>query len=532
VRLLACALVLAMASGASAQPGGMDLHAMSGRPMPMAEAQTGTVNVRVSKQLPMNGVPDVEVTAIVTKTNGESRKMTAKTGADGRAQFDGVAAGAAFQAEATVDKERLQTTKFNIPAQGGTRILLIAGLGPAGEGGGAPDGAPEGQQEQFGLGAVTGKILPAPGTPAGTLEITLYGADNKPLPNQAMQLGQVGNSKDPNALQVLRGKSDASGVVRFEKLPSGESVGYAAVMQVDGMRLGTEAFRLPTGSGARGEIRVLERTSDPSGLRFDNRSMVVVELGEDALQLMESMVFKNVSEKIYEPGPDGLLIPLPAGAESTREFEGSVKLDIRDEGVAMHNAIPPNRAAVFALQVRTGFILLAHGANKLAVTQKMPFGLEQPLILVPSGSNLRLVGPGVRASPDRQDKLGRPVKVYEMPDIAPGGTLAFTVVDLPALNRGGRNLAATLCILLVLGAVVLARQPPEAARNHAEAGRLSERREKLFAELVTIERTRRQEATGGKSNGALEERRRDLVAKLENVYRDQARREQGDAATT
>ena len=45
-----------------------------------------------------------------------------------------------------------------------------------------------------------------------------------------------------------------------------------------------------------------------AALRFDNRSLVIVEVGEDAVQMMEQLVFKNVSEQIFDPGPDGLLV--------------------------------------------------------------------------------------------------------------------------------------------------------------------------------------------------------------------------------
>src|SRR4051794_26679261 len=140
-----------------AQQGGMpDLHALSGRPIPVAELPPGTVSVRVSNQLPMNGVPDVEVTALTRTTAGEMRKRTAKTGADGRTQFESIPAGATFQAEATVSGEKLTSAPFPVPSQGGTRIMLIAGLGAA----------PAQAEPAFTLGAVAGKVDPADDLPA------------------------------------------------------------------------------------------------------------------------------------------------------------------------------------------------------------------------------------------------------------------------------------------------------------------------------------------------------------------------------
>jgi hypothetical protein len=266
-------------------------------------------------------------------------------------------------------------------------------------------------------------------------------------------------------------------------------------------------------------------------LRFDNRSKIIISLGEDALEVMEQFVFKNVSEKIFDPGQAGLLVPLPERAESAKEIEGGLPLEVRGgQGVVIQAAIPPNRAAVFAQQIRVGFFLLARGSSRVDLHQPLPFGLEGPFIIVPAGANLTLSAPGMRALPDRNDGSGNPVKVYELSDIQPGGVLDLRITGLPALGRGGRNFAAGLCVLLIIGAVIGSRRPPAADKAQAEAEKLAERREKLFAELVALERTRRQrdgDADAGPAarNGELQARRQELVGKLETIYRDLARTE-------
>src|SRR5687767_795966 len=87
-----------------------DLRAMSGKPLPVADLPPGTVTVRVARQMPSNAVADVEVTAIIANAAGDARKRVVKTGSDGRATFDGVASGSTFEAEVTVDGERLKTS--------------------------------------------------------------------------------------------------------------------------------------------------------------------------------------------------------------------------------------------------------------------------------------------------------------------------------------------------------------------------------------------------------------------------------------
>jgi len=59
---------------------------------------------------------------------------TAKTGADGRAQFAHLPIGARVRTSATIDGERLASEPFDMPAASGVRVLLVAGDGAASAG--------------------------------------------------------------------------------------------------------------------------------------------------------------------------------------------------------------------------------------------------------------------------------------------------------------------------------------------------------------------------------------------------------------
>jgi hypothetical protein len=510
--LLAVLATAAIAPLATAQ----DMRSMLGRPLPTPGIPAGTVNVRISKKIPINGVPDVEVTAIVVFPGGESRKKVAKTGPDGWASFDGLKTGTTFEASATVDGEALKIEKFTVPETGGTRVMLVAGLDMG--------GASAPAEPQFALGSVTGKVEAKDGLSPGTLEVALLDESGKPIAGRLVQLGQVGSD---NTVKVTRATSDANGVVRFSGLVTGDTTGYAAVIEHQGMRLGTEAFRMDPAKGMHGEIHAIGRTDDVSVLRFDNRSKIIFEVGEDALQVMEQIVFKNVSEKMFDPGPAGVLVPLPDGFEGAREIEGTTPLDVRaGQGAAVKSPIAPNNGALSAVQMRVGFVIPASGSQTLDFRQKLPFGLEGALLLIPGNANLTPEAPGLKYEGERADAQGHAVKIYDLDAIAPGGTLALTVRGLPALNRRGRNVAAFLCLLLVGAAVVgSARKPQKVAHAEASAEKLTERREKLFAELVAIEQARRQ-AQGARDDG----RRQEVIAKLENVYRELAQVAHGGPA--
>jgi hypothetical protein len=520
VRRLAPLLLLLVTATAQAQMG--DMRAMLGRPLPTPQLPAGTVNVRVSQRIPINGVPNIEVTAIVVAPGGESRKKVVKTGPEGWATFEGLKTGSTFEATATVDGETLKVAKFPIPESGGIRVMLVAALG-----GGA---AAEPEEPSFSLGAVAGKVAPGPGLPAGTLELTLLDQAGKPIAGRLVQLGQV-TKEAP--LKVLRATSSATGVARFEGLDTGENTGYAALIEHEGMRLSTEPFRMEAAQGMRGEIRALGRTSDPSVLRFDNRARLIVEVGEDSLQMMEELIFKNTSDKAFDPGNEGLLIPLPLGFEGAKEIEGSVPLDLRaGQGAAVRAPISPNSGAMFATRVRVGFVLPAGGSPDVEVKQKLPFGLEGALVLVPANTHLTVEASGLRERPAQADAQGNSVKLYELDAIPPGGTLSLTVKGLPALDHKGRNIAGALCLLLIVAAVIASPRPTKVAHAVANAAQLTERREKLFGELVALEQQRRQGRPEGKRDAGLEERRQELVSKLEHVYRELAAVEHGPRAAS
>ena len=105
-----------------------DPSQMHGRPLPAPELAAGTVTVRVVREAMGNDMPGQEVRVTV---NGQTR--TATTDDFGRAEFTGLPAGAEAVAEATVEGEELVSQPFAVPASGGVRVALVAGLERAAE---------------------------------------------------------------------------------------------------------------------------------------------------------------------------------------------------------------------------------------------------------------------------------------------------------------------------------------------------------------------------------------------------------------
>ena len=105
-----------------------DPSQMAGRAIPAPELPDGTVSVRLVREALGNNIVGHEVTVV---SGGTSRKGT--TDDTGRAAVSGLPGGASATAEATVDGERLVSDPFEVPARGGIRVILIAGLQQAAE---------------------------------------------------------------------------------------------------------------------------------------------------------------------------------------------------------------------------------------------------------------------------------------------------------------------------------------------------------------------------------------------------------------
>jgi hypothetical protein len=519
--------------GATGMP---NLRAIVGRPLPDPGMATGTVSVRVARRMPANAVGGVEVAAVIKNAGGDLRRRTEKTDPDGRAIFEGMVPGDEFRAEVTVDGEVLKTQPFTIPSQGGLRTMLIAALGaPPAAGAPAAEGAEEAPDDgdaasRFALGATAGVAVQEPSLPVGQLEVHIFDEKGAPIPHQTVSLGMVDKS---NKIDVRKADSDASGVARFSGLPHGDGSGYAAVVEWHGMRLGTAPFPMPDAGGARAEIRAMTRTSDPSVMTIGEGGRVIVQMREDVLQFLEMLPLENTSDKIFDPGPGAVEIPLPQGFVGAEAQESDRKIDVRqNHGMAVHGVFTPRRSFVgtsaknAGQEVVFGFVLPYHGDTR-AFSQPMPNGMGAGTLITEQVTGLSVTGPGIGPR-EARELSGRKYWVMRIDPIPPGGTLSFTLTGLPSTDATGRYVAGGLALALVAGAFVFGRRPRTSGRGpggEETRDRLIERREATFGELLALERSAR--ATGAP---AAADKRKQLVARLEQIYRDLAALDERRAA--
>jgi hypothetical protein len=123
--VLACALFVVPAHAQLNMPDPSLIH---GKAIPAPELPTGTVTVRVVRESIGNNVSGQTVRVT---TGSASREDS--TDDQGRAEFPNLVSGVEGRAEVTVDGEKLVSDPFTVPAAGGLRVILIAGLKQAAE---------------------------------------------------------------------------------------------------------------------------------------------------------------------------------------------------------------------------------------------------------------------------------------------------------------------------------------------------------------------------------------------------------------
>jgi hypothetical protein len=440
-------------------------------PLFVEDLPVGTISVRVSRPSMTEAITGADVVGTWTAPDGKRTSSTAKTGTDGRAVFAKVPVGNTFQASADVEGESLVTARFRVPDQGGTRLLMIVGANAAQAMNEMTGGAvaPGNSAEPQPVGMRSGTVEASDGLPAGTVDLRVVDADGKAVTDLKVSLGHV---KHPDStVEFVDSVTDRSGHARFPNLQTGTGTQYAAVVERDGLRVATDAFGLDDKRGAAGEIRIPARTNDLSVLRISSSSRMMVELREDAVGVLQNLIVENTSDKVFDPGPAGLLIPLPDGFVGAEKLPGGSDVKIEEgAGVVLHSLLPPTTSPTATTQVRIGYLLTTHEQRDLEIVQPMPLGMQGGLVLLPSEYRIGLSAPGLRTRPPERDSAGNELRTFDLDAVLPGQALRLTVHGLPTHDGVGKWIAAALVALLIAAGIVASARPRGAIPVGDKAG--------------------------------------------------------------
>ena len=357
--------------------------------------------------------------------------------------------------------------------------------------------------------------IPRPVTdlPDGSVSVrVIRGALTNNIPNQVVEL-HVGG-------KVLTAKTDDAGRAQFDKLTPGATLKATTV--VDGEALQSEEFPAP----AQGGIRLLlvaaggagggpAASAEPSvpavagEVTIGKQTRVVFEPGDETLAVYYLLEIVNNARTPVNPSTL-FTFDMPTGTTGTGLLQGSSPLaSVTGTHVLVRGPFPPGSTLV---QVG-GELPVTSGA--LDITQRFPASLEQFSLIVKKVGDMKVTSPQLTMQQDMAAE-GETFIAGSGGRVAAGQALSFSLSGLPHNSTAPRWIAlALVLVVIVAGAWASMRGASDADARASERKRLVARREKLFGELVRLEREHHQ---GRGDERRYASRREELVSALEHIY--------------
>ena len=317
--------------------------------------------------------------------------------------------------------------------------------------------------------------------------------------------------------KVITVKTDENGRADFSGVAAGTSVKAVAV--VDGERLESEEFAWPGQGGIRLMLVATDKTAGAAApgaaqaqtgnVVLGDQTRVIIDLADESLQVYYLLDIQNSAHAPVNP-PKAFLLDMPTGSQGTTVVGGSTKAVARGERVTVMGPFPPGQTPV-----QTAFAF-PYTSGEVSFSQTLPVATTSIAVLMKKTGEMSLTSPQLPAVQERQFE-GETYVLAQGTSLPAGGTLTINVSGLPHHSPVPRRIALSLAIAVAgiafWGATKVPRQPGSGAR----VKQLSNKREKIYAELLKLEQQRR---AGTTDPARYAERRSALIAQLERVYRD------------
>ena len=362
---------------------------------------------------------------------------------------------------------------------------------------------------------MSGVPLPVSDLAPGTVTVRVVrGSMASVIPDQPVEL--TGGPSPRSA------KTNESGRAEFTGLAPGTRVKASTI--VNGERLESQEFAV----AATGGIRVALVATDPEMQKradedrrlaqgaaqtgmvvLGERSRFVFEMGEDTLNAFALLEIVN-SARVPVQTPQPLVFELPAASRGAGLLDGSTpQAALEDKRVTITGPFAPGSTLV-----QFGYSLPITGAS-LTVQQPLPVALNQVSVMAQKVGDMALHSPQIAEHRD-MPLQGETFIVGTGPALAAGQTVSFTFTGLPHQAVWPRNVALALAVaILAAGAWGSVRLGKPAAADRERRRRLDAKRDRLFAELTSLEEQQRDGAVDPERYAA---RRRDLTTALERIY--------------
>jgi hypothetical protein len=243
-------------------------------------------------------------------------------------------------------------------------------------------------------------------------------------------------------------------------------------------------------------------------VRLSENSRIVFEPGDEMATIYYILEIVNSGTSPVNPAPP-FALDMPKGAQFTTLLEGSTPL-ARSKGahITFAGPIPPGTTTLrvaYELPTDTG---------TLDITQPFPAALDRLMILVRKQGDAKLASPQIERQQEFQSE-GETIIWGMGGAVAAGQPISVSLSDLPHHSAVPRFTALSLAAVVVLAGIWAGTRKEDVTAQEGARKRLLARREKLFGDLVKIERDRR---NGRGDAERLASKREELIASLEHIY--------------
>ncbi len=339
---------------------------------------------------------------------------------------------------------------------------------------------------------MSGIPRPDPAQAAGSISVRVIRGDfAHPMAGEEVLLEGPGGTRHE--------KSDVTGHAVFSELEPGA---YRARVTAFGQTISSQPMELPASPGLRvmlvfpAEARAEEPpTHDVSLLTLGSTSHFIFEVKDESVEVVENLVITNSGTAPYDPGPNGLRLPLPADATGLQTApDAPASLTLEGTSAVWHGLIPPGTTSL-----TVGF-LLPQRDHTVELQQTLPLGLEQVALIADKYPGMSIEGNDLVTS--ERAMGGRNFALARGPGVSAGGTIRLRLSGLPHASPFWRYAVAATAGLIALGGFFLAwtarRRPAELA--------LTANRAQLLEKLAALPNEKSPDRDA-------------LVAELERIYR-------------
>jgi hypothetical protein len=318
----------------------------------------------------------------------------------------------------------------------------------------------------------------------------------------------TGNSRDERTAST-----DSAGTVTFRGMPIGTDYSYRATVEQGKGVYASGPFRLDERTGQRALVHVYPVTTDIRQAMVGMRGVVFVQPREDIFQVEATIQVLNIGMIAWVP--EGVVIPLPAGAKAFRASESMSDTRAereKDGDVTLRGTFAPGEHEVtFQYQLENTHESTLHfrmglppHMAEMRVYAEGPRDMQLNVAGFPkaerttgqSGSHLLITGKrAVRAEPPIED-------------------VEVSLGNIPVPGQGRWYAALFACCLAGFGVWNALPRRGAKGRSAPYQAELSEAQELVFRELVSLERLEREGEIGPRAYGEARAELLDVLSRL------------------